>query len=93
MNSRAFLKYYWDINLYNLPISVIYGFISGPVPALMMFCSFGIFIGFLGVRYFKENEYYMYYNLGWTKTKLIKSVWMANVLVSACLLFFILLMN
>lgn len=93
MSSRAFLKFYGDINLFNLPISLIAGFLAGPAYGLLVFCSFGIGIGFLGFRYFKENEYYLYYNLGWTKTKLIRKVWLTNTTLAGILFLFLLIIN
>lgn len=85
MNTRAFWKYYLDVNLYNFYFSIIFAFTSGFFWALVIFCSFGLFVGALGYQYFKKNEYYMYYNLGFTKLKLLKNVWFLNLISSILL--------
>lgn len=72
---------------------MIFGAISGLGYGLLIFCSFGIFIGLLGFRYFKNNEYYLYFNLGWTKFRLIKTVWFINAVFSALVLFILFLMG
>ena len=80
MNERAFWKYYLDFNFYNLVFSVLNGIYFGMISGLIVFLSFGMLIGYLGYRYFRSNEYYMYYNLGFTKTFLIKKVWICNLI-------------
>ena len=82
MNIRAFWKYYLDINLYNAIFSLIFSLTSGIYWGLIIFCSIGIFVGALGFKYFKNNEYYMYYNLGVTKFKLLKNIWLLNIAIS-----------
>lgn len=93
MNLRAFWKYYLDLNLYNLVFSLFFLMTSGPGWALFVFCSFGIFASLLGFRYFKRNEYYMYYNLGITRTKLILKVWLLNIVIAAPVYLIILLLE
>ena len=78
MNQRAFWKYYRDFNLYNLMFSVFSGIYFGLFSGLLVFLSFGMLIGYLGFNYFKKNEYYLYYNLGFSKKFLLKEVWMYN---------------
>lgn len=80
MNQRAFWKYYRDFNFYNLVFSVINGIYFGLINGLFVFLSFGMLIGYLGFRYFRSNEYYLYYNLGFTKWFLIKKVWICNLI-------------
>jgi hypothetical protein len=82
LNNRAFWKYYWDINLFNIMISLFFGIYFGIIWSLLIFCSYGIFIGFLAFRYMKNEEYYFYYNLGLTKAKLIKSIFCYNLIAS-----------
>jgi len=79
---RALLKYALDINFINIPFSVILAAISGPIWGLVSFLSIGIFIGFLGFNFFKKNEYYLYFNLGYNKISLLKHVVIINLFVS-----------
>lgn len=82
MNIKAIGKYFLDINMFNIPFSLVIGLTIGISWGIITFSSFGIFIGYLGFDYFKENEYYTYYNLGFTKSNLIKSVWLLNASIS-----------
>lgn len=80
--NKAIRKYCLDINMFNIPFSLIIGFASQLLWGVVVFCTVGILIGYLGFKMFKNNEYYMYYNLGYTKANLLKKVWMVNVLIS-----------
>lgn len=82
MFSKVIWKYFLDINIFNVPFSLIFGFISGVFWSIVIFSSFGILVGYLGFQTFKKNEYYAYYNLGFTKTNLLKNVWMLNLTIS-----------
>lgn len=86
MYSKAVWKYYLDINMYNIPFSLIFGFVFGIIWNIIIFSSFGVLIGYLGYQTFKKNEYYTYYNLGFTKVNLIKRVWLINMLISSLIL-------
>jgi len=83
MYSKAIRKYFLDINMFNIPFSLIIGLISGILWSVVIFSSFGVLIGYLGFQIFKKNEYYVYYNLGFTKSKLIKKVWFLNLIISS----------
>lgn len=83
MHRKAINKYFWDINMFNIPFSLIIGYISGYLWSIVIFSTFGIIIGLLGFHTFKKNEYYAYYNLGFTKANLIKKVWIRNLIISA----------
>lgn len=80
MNLRAFWKYYRDFNFFNLVFSVISAIYFGVITGLLIFISFGMFIGFFGFHYFRKNEYYLYFNLGLSRSYLIKRVWILNVI-------------
>ncbi len=80
MNQRAFWKFYRDFNLFNLVFSIISGIYFGLFSGLLVFLSFGMFIGYLGYNYFRKSEYYLYYNLGFTRKFLIKKVWICNLI-------------
>lgn len=79
MINAAFRKYYFDFNLFNLVFSLINGLYFGVLSGLLIFCSFGMFIGYLGYNFFRKNEYYLYYNLGFTKKHLLKRVFLWNL--------------
>ena len=83
MNQRAFWKYYRDFNFFNLLFSLLSAVFFGLFSGLLIFITFGLLIGYLGFEYFKSNEYYLYYNLGFKKSYLIKRVWFLNLLVAA----------
>ena len=68
--------------MFNVPFCLIFGLISGIFWSVVIFSSFGILIGYLGFQTFKKNEYYAYYNLGFTKTDLLKKVWLLNLVIS-----------
>ncbi|WP_155807113.1 hypothetical protein [Gillisia marina] len=53
---------------------------------IFMFCTLGIFVGRYAFRYFKNNEYNLYFNLGFSKLKLLKIVWILNLMVAIPLL-------
>lgn len=83
---RAFWKYYRDFNWSNLIFSLISGAYFGPISGLIIFCSFGTIIGMIGFRYFKGDEYFIYYNLGYSKRALVSRVWGYNLLFALPLL-------
>lgn len=68
--------------MFNVPFCLIFGLISGILWSVVIFSSFGILVGYLGYQTFKKNEYYAYYNLGFTKTYLLKKVWLLNMFIS-----------
>ncbi len=69
--------------MFNVPFSLIFGLIYGILWSVVVFSSFGVLIGYLGYQAFKKNEYYAYYNLGFTKTNLIKKIWFLNLIISS----------
>ena len=85
-------KYFWEVNIYNIPVAILIGFSAGPVYGLIIFCSVGIFLGLFGFKYFKNNEYYTYYNLGYSKTDLIKRIFRRNLII-ASLIFLIIVIS
>lgn len=86
MFSRAFLKYFLDINILNLPFSLILAFVLGTLWGVLFFSTFGVFIGYVAFSALKENEYFTYYNLGYTKAHLLKKVLILNGSISIFLL-------
>lgn len=86
MNSKAIWKYFLDINMFNVPFCIIIAFMTNVLWAVIVFSSFGILIGYLVHRIFKKNEYYTYYNLGFTKRYLLKKVGFINILISSLII-------
>lgn len=93
MNENAFWKYYRDFNLYNLVFSAISGIYFGLFNGLFNFLTFGMFIGYLGYNYFRRDEYYLYYNLGFTKRSLVKKVWICNLIIAGPVILIVLLLS
>ena len=75
-------KYFWEINRYNIPISIVIGAFAGAVYGFIVFCSIGILFGSLAFNYFKSSEYYLYQNLGYTKGLLLKKVFIRNLAIA-----------
>jgi hypothetical protein len=86
----ARLKYYYDLTRYNFGFSVIIGFLIGLNAGIITFGTFGMLVGFLSYKYFQNNQYYFYYNLGISKMALISVTWIINLTISA---FFLLLLR
>ncbi len=53
-----------------------------------MFPTIGLLLGLIAFRVFKNQEYYTYYNLGYTKQALAISVFVFNMFISLILLAF-----
>ncbi|WP_324720412.1 hypothetical protein [Salinimicrobium sp. HB62] len=79
-NQSAFWKYYRDFNFFNLAFSALSAVFFGISSGLLIFISFGMGVGYLGYNFFRKDEYYLYYNLGFSKSYLIKKVWILNLL-------------
>lgn len=86
--------YYRDVTLYGLAVCLFSGLASYPestsfanslLTTVMIFGIFGTGLGVLAFGYFQKQQYYMFYNLGFTKRFLILRVWMINFGV-ACVL-------
>ena len=82
MFTQAVFRYFKEINTYNVPLAIIIGIAAGPLYALLIFSSFGIFTGMLAFDYFKKHQYYMYENLGFSKSFLLSRVFLLNILIS-----------
>ena len=82
MYSKAIRKYFIDINIFNVPFSLVFALTSGIFWGVVIFSSIGILIGYLGHQTFRKNEYYVYYNLGFTETNLLTKIWLINMAIS-----------
>ena len=83
MKIRALWRYFIDLNTYNLAFALLLYLLLqlSLVYCLLSLISIGVCIGYLGFQYFKKDEYYFYYNLGFTKKKLLQWVWIMNIII------------
>ena len=80
---KIIFKYYFDVNFFNLIYTVLISlFFLNFVYVPIIFSSIGTFLGILSFRYFYNNEYYFYHNLGFTKKRLNSIVLLFNVFIS-----------
>jgi len=83
MNIRAIWSYYLDINIVNITFSIfIMYLLDNRYWGIFMFCTLGILVGRFAFKHFKENEYILYFNLGLSKKKLLKIVFVLNLILS-----------
>ena len=85
--SSAKFKYYSDLTRYNLGFSILIGLIRGVNAGIITFGTFGMLVGLICYRYFQNNQYYFYYNLGLTKMNLFSVTWVVNFIIAAFILF------
>jgi len=80
-------RYYRDITAYNLGLSAfvfVYQLINtgefkgSLILSGFLFAVFGTGLGILAFNYFQKQQYYMYYNLGFSKAYLISKSWGIN---------------
>jgi hypothetical protein len=80
---KIILKYFLDINLFNLIYSILVGILFlTPKYIPICFGTLGTIIGYWSYNYFFKNEYFFYFNLGYSKKKLILIVWSINLAIS-----------
>lgn len=82
------LKYYRDLTIFNMAFSIIICFITGIVFSFITFATVGVWVGFKAYNYIYSDQYYIYYNLGYSKLHLIAKVFLLNTFVSLLLLLF-----
>ncbi len=74
-------QYYLDTTKFNLAFCICCFALVNPFYVALIFGTVGNAIGLLGYGQFHKHEYYTYYNLGFTKRKLIKTMCLVNLLV------------
>ena len=79
--TRALWNFYKDIFLYIVAFTILSKIVFGNVAAVLIFITLGVFIGFFAFYVLKRQEFYFYYNLGYTKWKLFKVVFLINLVV------------
>ncbi len=75
----AFVRYFFDVNFYSLMLAVVVGLYSGPIWAAIIFASVGCLLGIFIFHLTKPQEYYFYHNIGFSKLRLYRTVFIANV--------------
>lgn len=91
MPIRAYIQFYKDTIPYIVLFTLVSGLIFGIIPAFFIFITIGILIGFLAFYLLKKQELYFYYNLGITKWKLLKVVFIINLVVGTPIVLLVLL--
>ena len=82
-----FLKYYTDVNKFNLLISLIVLMMGQSLPvSIISFCSIGMLAAFIAYRYYYNIQYYFYANAGLSKIKLMVQVAAINAILSTFIL-------
>lgn len=81
MNFRPYWQFYKAIFPFVLGTGLLAVGIFGVYWGYALFCTLGLFFGFIGFKNFRKDEYYTYYNLGITKFKLLKTSFIINLLV------------
>lgn len=74
-------RYYLDLTKFSLAFSLIMGLLFGAFSGVLSFGLFGTPIGLIGYNLFHKNEYYSYFNLGYSKQRLILTTWIINLIV------------
>lgn len=87
--------YYRDVTLYTLAITLLTSFASAAMydtfidrlfNGVLIFGVFGTGLGVLAFNYFQKAQYYMYYNLGFTRLQLIMRTWFVNLVIAIILI-------
>ena len=79
--TRALWNFYKDTLFYSIAFTLLSKIAFGNLSALLIFISIGVFIGFWMFYILKKQELYFYYNLGYTKSKLLKVIFLINLLI------------
>lgn len=83
--TRAFWKYYLDLTKFNLGLSLLVTFIKSPADGILLFLTGGMLLILVAYEYFHSQDYYLYHNLGLTRTRLMLQAWLLNLGISVLL--------
>lgn len=78
MLTRASWQFYKDIAIFIWSFAIVCALLFGVTWAFLLMLVPGLLIGFVGFHSFKHQQFYFYYNLGYTKWKLIKYSFLIN---------------
>jgi hypothetical protein len=89
---KAFWKYYYDVTRYNVAFSLVLALITlNPLNGIVSLATGGMVVGLYCYQQFQHSQYYLYYNLGITKRRLILTTWMTNIALSGLVALFLIL--
>ncbi|MEH6658154.1 hypothetical protein [Leeuwenhoekiella marinoflava] len=78
-------KFYRDVTLFALLFSAVTIPFGSLETASIVFGVLGTPVGLLSFNYFQKAEFYGYYNLGYTRYKLVAKTWLINLCVTPVL--------
>lgn len=81
MPIRAYWQFYKSIFPFVVGFSLIGIVYLGLIWGFVFFATVSLFFGFYGFRIFYNKQFYFYYNLGLTKTKLFLASFVINLLI------------
>ncbi|WP_344926489.1 hypothetical protein [Aquimarina addita] len=84
---RAIFKFFFDAVVFNIVFCLIMSLLTGFLWSLLFFNTVGIGVGLIGFRVFKNDEYYLYANLGFTKKNLISKIFCIHLILAMSILF------
>ncbi len=79
---RAYWKFYRDVNIFNLIACFIIFAMTSIIWLTVMYCTVGIAFGLFGYHNFFRQQYYFYFNLGYSKFQLIKITFFINFIIA-----------
>lgn len=86
-------KFYRDVTVFALLFSVVTIPFGSLETAPIVFGVFGTPVGLLTFTYFQKAEFYGYYNLGYTRYKLVSKTWFINLCATPVLFLIALLIS
>tara|TARA_R110002072_G_scaffold23949_2_gene81977 strand:+ start:90597 stop:90908 length:312 start_codon:yes stop_codon:yes gene_type:complete len=93
MNIRAYWQFYKEVLPFILVFTLLSKIIFGNISAMVVFLLVGVVIGFLAFSLLKKEQFYFYYNLGITKWKLFKTVFVINLIVGSPIVIVLLILS
>jgi hypothetical protein len=85
---KILAKYFFDVNIFNLIYSILIGVLFWEIIYIpLVFSTIGTLIGIFGYNYYNKNEYYFYYNKGYSKKILFLSLWITNIIIGTMIFF------
>ena len=82
---RIVFNYYKTIQVVNVPFSFVFGVIFGIDAFLICFCTFGLVLSVFYFELFYKQQYYFYFNKGLSRSQLIGSSFLGNVILTILL--------
>ncbi|MAZ72462.1 MAG: hypothetical protein CMC70_04880 [Flavobacteriaceae bacterium] len=79
------LRPHWQFYKAIFPFVIATGLLSAAIFGVywgyILYSTLGVILGFIGFHTFRKDEFYSYYNLGFTKRNLFKTSFIINLLV------------